>query len=92
MEEARFHFDMIGEQTNNPTKGSKVKCISIDEDQSNWGGNSSAKDFLIIGNIYTLDRDPEIHSWHTKYYLAEVPGKKFNSVQFEVVEGAGDAL
>ena len=64
-------------------KGSKVRCISTDEEQSRWGGNGSAVEYLTIDNIYTLDREPEEHSWHTKYYLAEVPGKCFNSVQFE---------
>lgn len=67
-------------------KGSKVMCISTDRDQSQWGGNDSAEEYLAIGGIYTLSRDPEVHSWHTKLYLEEVPGKKFNSVQFEEVE------
>lgn len=66
-------------------KGSKVRCISVDDVQSRWGNNDSAKEYLTIGNIYTLAHDPEAHSWHTKYYLEEVPGKKFNSVQFEPV-------
>lgn len=64
-------------------KGSKVRCISVDEDQSRWGGNDSAEEYLTIGEVYTLAQDPEVHAWHTKYYLEEVPGKVFNSVQFE---------
>jgi hypothetical protein len=78
----------LGETSNaaNIGKGTKVRCISNDESQSRWGGNDSAKDFLTIGDIYTLDRAPEVHSWHTKYYLEELPGKKFNSVQFEIVK------
>lgn len=67
-------------------KGSKVRCISVDEAQSRWGGNDSAAEYLEIGKVYILARDPEVHSWHTKLYLEEVPGKKFNSVQFEEVE------
>jgi hypothetical protein len=67
-------------------KGSKVRCISDDDAQSRWGSNDSAKKYLTVGNTYTLARDPEEHSWHTKYYLEEVPGKKFNSVQFEPIE------
>jgi hypothetical protein len=66
-------------------KGTKVKCISIDDDQSRWGGNSMAKDFLSIGDVYTLSREPEVHSWHTKYYLEEFPNERFNSAQFKVV-------
>lgn len=66
-------------------KGTKVRCISIDDVQSRWGNNDSAKEHLVVGNIYTLSKDPEFHSWHTKYYLEEVPGKRFNSVQFEPV-------
>ncbi len=64
-------------------EGSKVRCISVDEDQSRWGGNDSAEEYLTIGEVYTLAQDPEVHAWHTKYYLEEVPGKVFNSVQFE---------
>lgn len=67
-------------------KGSRVRCISVDEFQSRWGNNDSAEEYLTIGEIYTLSREPEVHSWHTKYYLEEVPGKKFNSVQFEAVD------
>ena len=66
-------------------KGTKVECISIDESQSKWGNNSSAKEFLTVGNIYTLSKEPEVRSWHTKYYLEEFPGERFNSVQFRVV-------
>ena len=88
-------FELIEELGNAPyepelTKGSKVKCVSVSEYQSNWGGNDSAKDYLIIGNVYTLSRDPEVHSWHTKYYLEEVPGKKFNSVQFVIYNERGN--
>lgn len=67
------------------SKGSRVKCISVDEHASKWGGNSPAHELLTIGEMYTLSEDPEIHSWHTKYYLKEFPGEKFNSVQFEEV-------
>lgn len=66
-------------------KGSKVRCISVDERQSRWGGCAMAHEYLTIGKVYTLSRDPEVHSWHTKLYLEEVPGKAFNSVQFEEV-------
>jgi hypothetical protein len=41
--------------------------------------------YLTLGEVYTLDREEE-HSWHTKYYLKEFPGLKFNSVNFEEVE------
>ncbi len=73
------------------SKGSKVRCISDDDEATRWGGNDSPKDCLTIGKVYTLARDPEVHTWHTKYYLAEIPGKRFNSVQFESAEG-GDLL
>lgn len=70
-------------------KGAKVRCVSTDEDQSRWGGNDSAKEYLQIGEIYTLAENPEVHTWHTKLTFEEVPGKKFNSVQFELVEKKG---
>ena len=67
------------------TKGSKVKCISIGEHASSWGNNSPAHELLTIGETYTLSEDPEVHSWHTKYYLEKFPDEKFNSVQFREV-------
>ncbi|MBA1335893.1 MAG: hypothetical protein HPY66_1711 [Firmicutes bacterium] len=70
-------------------KGAKIRCVSVDEFQSRWGNNDSAKDYLTIGEIYTLAKDPEIHGWHAKFYLEEVPGKRFNSVQFEIVARGG---
>lgn len=67
------------------SKGSKVICVSTNEQQSRWGGNSPAHELLTIGETYTLSEDPEVHSWHTKYYLEELPGEKFNSAQFREV-------
>jgi len=51
----------------------------------NWGGHDDAeKCGLEVGFVYTVS-EVETHTWHTKIYLKEFPGKKFNSVCFTVV-------
>lgn len=40
-----------------------------------------ARDRLVLGGIYTVDRT-EIHTWHTKVFLEEVPDVGFNSCFF----------
>ena len=62
-------------------KGERVKCISIDGDQS-YGGCDLASLYLSTGCIYTIEK-VEIHSWHTKIHLQEYPKRVFNSVLFE---------
>ena len=60
----------------------KARYIGATQSQINWGGNDDPRPLLTIGKIYTVKRR-EIHSWHTKFILAEYPNKKFNSVNFE---------
>lgn len=38
--------------------------------------------FLKVGGLYTVERT-EMHSWHTKVWLQEIPNEEFNSVNFE---------
>lgn len=54
-------------------------------DQINWGSNDDPNDLLEVGKVYDVS-DWEVHTWHTKVHLKDFPGKKFNSVNFEVVE------
>jgi hypothetical protein len=61
-------------------KGSKIKFIGASDDQVKWGSNDDPRDVLKINEIYTI-KEVEVHSWHTKIYLEEAPGK-FNSVHF----------
>jgi hypothetical protein len=61
-------------------KGTKVVCVNQSKDTANWGSNSNPE-LLEIGKVYTVDHT-EIHSWHTKVYLVELPGYKFNSSHF----------
>ena len=65
-------------------EGTKVRCINHSKCVMNWGSNDSPED-LIIGDIYTVDHT-EIHSYHTKVFLKEFPGKKFGTGHFEGVE------
>lgn len=65
-------------------KGDKVKLMDSDIEKQRWGGNHLPSDYLEIGEIYTIDK-VEVFSFHTKIYLKEAPGKKFNSTHFEKV-------
>jgi hypothetical protein len=42
----------------------------------------TAKEYLTLGGIYNV-RCTKIGKFHTKYYLAGIPGIAFNSVMFE---------
>lgn len=46
-----------------------------------WGGNSNPEGLLVPGKEYEVEHE-EVHGWHTKIYLKDFPGKKFNSVHF----------
>ncbi len=65
--------------------GQKIRYIGASDEQVKWGGNDDPRGLLKAGWVYELYRS-EVHSYHTKYYLAEFPGLKFNSVSFEHVE------
>jgi hypothetical protein len=67
----------------------KVRYIGATKEQVQWGGNDDPRDYLELNGIYTLARC-ETHTWHTKFYLKEFPGMKFNSVCFEEVDGMAD--
>lgn len=49
-----------------------------------WGNHDDPRGVLVFGKEYTI-RHTEVHSWHTKVYLKQHPGKRFNSVWFEEV-------
>ncbi len=54
--------------------------------QNGWPPDrEQAARHLEVGRVYRLERF-EIHGWHTDLWLAEVPGVRFNSVQFAEVE------
>lgn len=65
----------------------KVRYIGSSIDQARWGGNDDPAGLLIEGQEYELLRK-EVHSWHTKYTLADFPGKQFNSASFEEITTA----
>lgn len=65
-------------------KGTKVIFTGQDETQQKWGSHDSSNGVLVEGQTYTIERT-EVHTMHTKVYLQEAPGKKFNSVCFEEV-------
>jgi len=60
----------------------KYKCIS--DFENDWGNCDPIKDNLIVGEVYEVEK-VEVHSWHTKIFLSEFPGKCFNSVHFEEI-------
>lgn len=63
--------------------GTKVKFCYSNQAQVKWGSNDDPALFCYTGGVYTVDHT-EIHSQHTKVYLKEFPGKKFNSVSFSL--------
>jgi hypothetical protein len=67
----------------NAAPGTKVMFRQSNRDQVRWGGNDDPALVCYTGGIYTVDHT-EIHSQHTKVYLKEFPGKKFNSVSFSL--------
>jgi len=48
-----------------------------------WGSNDDPVGLLEPGKKYVIE-NIEVHSWHTKIFLQEFPGKKFNSVHFNL--------
>lgn len=53
------------------------------QEQINWGGNDDPRGLLESGKTYDIEL-VDIHTWHTKIYLKDFPGKKFNSVHFKL--------
>ena len=47
-----------------------------------WGSNDDPRGLLVEGQEYELENQ-EVHTWQTKYILAEFPDKRFNSVSFK---------
>jgi hypothetical protein len=65
-------------------QGDKLICTNNEE--NNWGSCDSASENLELNKVYTV-KDVEIHSWHTKIFLEEIEGKRFNSVHFGTILG-----
>lgn len=63
--------------------GDLVEYLGASSGEFRWGGNDDPRDILHVGEVYVVDY-VEVHSWHTKLGLKEVPGK-FNSVSFKEV-------
>lgn len=64
--------------------GDKVIFNGASKEQIAWGDNDDPNLVLIKGDTYTV-AITEVHSWHTKIWLEEQPGK-FNSVSFTLVQ------
>jgi hypothetical protein len=51
-----------------------------------WGSNDDPEAAgLTSGTLYDVV-EIEVHSWHTKLELAGLPGKKFNSASFTILD------
>ena len=67
------------------SKGTKVKFVGpVSKEGIKWDNHKDPRDLLQLNSEYTIDHT-EVHSWHTKVFLAEHPGKSFNSVWFEEI-------
>ncbi|SMC63801.1 hypothetical protein [Sporomusa malonica] len=78
---SRFEIIEALGKTDTVQSGSKVKYTGASDEQVRWGGNDDPRGLLTEGETYEIELI-EPHTWHTKYYLKEFPGKKFNSVSF----------
>jgi hypothetical protein len=63
-------------------KGSRLRFI--EKYPIAWGCPLENAKLLKLGNCYIVERI-EVHSWHTKVFLKNYPGKDFNSAWFKVV-------
>lgn len=71
-------------QLGNIKNATKAKYMGrATDEQVRWGSNDDPRGLLEPGKIYTI-ADVEVHSYHTKIYLVDFPGLKFNSVHFEL--------
>jgi hypothetical protein len=61
-------------------KGTKVKFV--EKDPMSWGVNPDNAKHLLLNETYTVERT-DVHSWHTRVYLQEVPDIPFSSVWFK---------
>ena len=59
----------------------RVKFMGCSDAQANWGNCNDPRKDLFVGEQY--EAEPEIHSWHTKYWIH---GTAYNSACFEEVE------
>ena len=63
--------------------GNYVRFLGCSKEQIQWGNNDDPNSILFRNDLYYVER-VEVHSQHTKIELRGLPGKKFNSVCFEV--------
>lgn len=63
-------------------KGTKIIYQDATDEQVRWGDGDDPRIHLVFNEVYTIEKII-IHSWHTKIYLKEIPGKKFNSLFFK---------
>ena len=65
--------------------GEKVLYLGVSKEQLlSCAGDDPSED-LVYGQTYTVGRE-EVHSWHTLLFLAEFPGKGFNSCYFKLLK------
>lgn len=55
----------------------------VNDAQVRWGSHDDPRGLLIPGGIYAVE-SVEVHTNHTKIFLAAFPGKSFNSVWFDI--------
>jgi len=60
----------------------KVIYLGATDYQIKWGNNDDPRGILKEGTEYEV-ADKEVHTWHTKYILAEFPYLRFNSTCFK---------
>ena len=61
--------------------GDQVVFLGCSKEQIYWGSNDDPNPILTINDVYEVS-DVDIHSYHTKISLTDIPGR-FNSVCFD---------
>jgi|SRR3972149_2061840 len=62
--------------------GDTVVFNDVSDSQVNWAGHDDPRLSLHLGQSYIV-KCVDVHNWHTEIELAEIPGKRFNSVHFK---------
>ncbi|MEG1564200.1 MAG: hypothetical protein RR365_10810 [Bacteroides sp.] len=56
--------------------------VCVNNEDHKWGFDDYASRHLEVGKLYTVDR-VDVHDWHTRVSVKEIPNMWFNSVAFE---------
>ena len=62
----------------------KRQILCTNNKDNTWSFNDRAREYLNAGEIYTVI-DVEVHDWHTRLTLKEIPDRQFHASHFEEI-------